>query len=177
MISAPPVPPGALAVPLHGFLPDNSRGIRAWALVDEADRWVLDHRWHMDANGYARRIVTIGKKRQRAVLMARAILGLEYGDKRMADHIDRSNTLDNRRSNLRIVDRRGQNQNRSGWGEVESRGVAHYSDGRSKPYQAYGHVPFRDGSYRVNLGSFETEEAAAEQAQAFRQQYLPFATD
>src|SRR4051812_46209749 len=38
------------------------------------------------------------------VAMHREILGLTYGDGKIGDHVVSENTLDNRRSNLRIAD-------------------------------------------------------------------------
>ena len=65
------------------------------------------HRWHAWRNSssgqfYARRSVG-GTKNRGIVYMHREILGLSTGDAREGDHISPTDTLDNRRSNLRIA--------------------------------------------------------------------------
>lgn len=166
--AAPPeCPPGALLVPVHG-----KSGIRAWALVDKEDEWATELRWHMDSSGYVRRLVTIGRKQQRAVFLAREIVGLEFGDRRQADHRNRD-TLDNRRQNLRIVDKSGQMQNRRGWGESAARGVCPAGD----KFHAYGYLFFEGRSRKVHLGTFADEAEAAATARRFREQFMPCATD
>ena len=92
------------------------------ALVDDADyEWLNQFKWFANwypciQNFYAMRNEpfrdTIGR-RQRTVSMHRQILGLEFGDKRQGDHIAPSQTLDNRRQNLRIATH-SQNQHNQG---------------------------------------------------------------
>lgn len=77
-------------------------------LVDERDFESLNaYKWHAawyahTQSFYAQRNERGTCGRRRRVAMQRSVLGLDFGDRRLADHID-GNTLDNRRSNLRIV--------------------------------------------------------------------------
>ena len=78
------------------------------AIVDVDDfEWLNQWKWQADlaktGRYYARRAAWKNGK-QCNVKMHRQILGLEPGDRRIADHIESSATLDNRRSNLRIAD-------------------------------------------------------------------------
>lgn len=78
------------------------------ALVDLSDYdWLNQWKWHAYLSPKVQRFYAArngpkvdGKKR--SIYMHRVIMGLEYGDKRKADHVEPLNTLDNRRSNLRI---------------------------------------------------------------------------
>ncbi len=78
-------------------------------LVDDEDHERLSkHKWRAQVdsttgNVYACRHVAAGVMKQRTVMMHREILGLQYGDPRKGDHKFRVATLDNQRSNLRIV--------------------------------------------------------------------------
>jgi hypothetical protein len=95
------------------------------AIVD-ADDFASLNRWKWFAHWcpgtrsyYARRSVKTSDTIL-AILMAREIMGLNLGDKRQVDHINHD-TLDNRRSNLRIVsaaensiNRRMRSDNKSG---------------------------------------------------------------
>jgi hypothetical protein len=82
----------------------------AWRPKQRVSRWYA-----------VRGIVVDGK--QRMVYMHRQVLGLEYGDKRQADHINREHTLDNRRSNLRACTRAQNYMNQSRKGNSPFRGV------------------------------------------------------
>lgn len=95
------------------------------AIVDDGDyEWLSQWKWSALWERYTRSFYATrnegGRKNQRTVRMHRRILGLEYKDGKEGDHIN-GNTLDNRRSNLRIVthlqnswNRRGHRDNRSG---------------------------------------------------------------
>ena len=79
------------------------------AIVDAADyEWLMQHNWHAKWSPcnrafYAYRNVWVSETGTAFMSsMHREILGIPRGDKRQGDHINR-NTLDNRRSNLRIV--------------------------------------------------------------------------
>jgi len=82
-------------------------------LYDDIDKkMVLEQKWYITTkkrNGanYARYVVN-GK----GLLMHRLIMGLDFGDKRVVDHINH-NGLDNRRTNLRVTTRSQNGANRN----------------------------------------------------------------
>jgi hypothetical protein len=77
-----------------------TRGL--FAIVDARDfEFLSQWKWHASQNGYAMRRES-RRSTYRTISMHRQILGLEYGDTREVDHINR-NGLDNRRCNLRIA--------------------------------------------------------------------------
>jgi hypothetical protein len=157
-----------LEVPITG-----RQGVRGHALIDDED-WarVGDLRWCLNTGGYAMRVEYVGVDRRRfTVLMHRLILGLEHGDPRYGDHLNR-NRLDNRRENLRILDRRvnAQNHSPNRGSTSRFRGVNLHGCGR---WQAQAQV---DG-VKHYLGLYEYELDAANAAQAFRLAHMPFATD
>lgn len=61
-------------------------------------------KWDISINSFyaVRNSERLPNGNQRPISMAREILGLKFGDRRQADHANHD-TLDNRRSNLRIV--------------------------------------------------------------------------
>jgi len=74
--------------------------------VEDFDR-LSQHKWFAYWNPctksfYARRNISVGKKKQTILSMHREILGIARGSKQVADHINHD-TLDNRRFNLRIA--------------------------------------------------------------------------
>ena len=103
-----------------------------WAIVDDADfdllnQWKWYARWALSNRSfYAERGVRVGKKVQK-IQMHRLLLGLNHEDKRQCDHIHH-NTLDNRRSQIRIVTHQ-QNQ----WNRKEAKGY-HWKKNLSKYY-------------------------------------------
>lgn len=146
-------------IPLYG-----RSGLRGHAVVDEADFECLSQwRWHLAATGYAAR------RERKIVLMHRQILGLEYGDARVADHVDRDK-LNNTRANLRAISRAANAQNIvHGYGESGYRGVV-----RNKGKWTSQVVV--DGKHHY-LGRFADPRKAAEVAAAFRAVHMPFSPD
>ena len=137
------------------------------AIVDECDWYALrklnwSASWAKKTKSfYARRKTVIGGRRLEE-RMHRRILGLSPGDNRQVDHVDH-NTLDNRRSNLRIVTNRENGDNR--------RDQSPYGPGVSKDRRRRPH-PFRAslrlGGRRVSVGSYAT----AQEAQQAREKFL-----
>jgi len=81
-----------------------------FAVVDVEDyEWLMRHRWYAYWNNitksfYAGRNTPYERGKKRSIIrMHREILGLSEDDPRLADHIKSGDTLNNRRSNLRIA--------------------------------------------------------------------------
>lgn len=73
------------------------------ALVDDSDYEELGkYKWYAQKRYKTKNFDAVRNGRFHVISMQRQILGLELGDKRQGDHINR-NPLDNRRSNLRIA--------------------------------------------------------------------------
>jgi hypothetical protein len=145
--------------------------ILAYALIDADDaEWANQWTWRL-AHGYAVR----GEKPDGVsltIFLHREILGLpRLTDGREGDHISR-NTLDNRRGNLRIVQKNGQAQNQSARAGYSSphRGV--YWHKQQQKWAAS--VQCRP---RIWLGYFDDEEEAARAVQETRLRVMPLATD
>jgi hypothetical protein len=105
-----------------------------------------------------------------AILLHRQLLGLVPGDGVEVDHLN-GDRLDSRLRNLRLVSHaaNGQNKNLCNTGTSRFRGVCWHRDGRA--WQAQVKL---DGK-RGYLGLFASEIAAAEVAEAFRLEHMPFA--
>ena len=145
--------------------------VRAYALIDRADAALADKRWSLTRPaaglGYAvRRVWDPVSKAHAAEHLHRVIVGLEPGDPRVVDHINRDR-LDNRRANLRVVTRGENAQNaKPRGGSSRHRGV--YSNGRGGWCVKVG---------RRHIGTFPTERDAADAAREARARLLPVATD
>lgn len=105
---------------------------------------------------------------RRTTHMARQILGLEYGDPRESDHINR-NKLDNTRTNLRILDRADQQQNQDGNRGRRSKYRNVYRTSNGYSWQATVR-----GQY---LGCFPTQEEARDAAVAWRRANMPYSAE
>lgn len=133
----------------------------AVAIVDEADHKRLSRfRWSLSHYGYAQRNVTSQGTRTISY-MHREVLGLESGDP-FGDHRNGIRT-DNRRSNLRPVNRSQHNHNQlPRGGSSLHRGVSLRSD--TNRWTAYvGHH-----GQKIALGCYDTEEEAAGVARRMR---------
>lgn len=148
------------------------REVVGHAVVDASDeRAVIAFGpWHPTGTGYAATTKKVDGK-QLQVRMHRFLLGLVPGDGLEGDHINHDR-LDNRRSNLRILNRQENSQNHPGrGGSSPFRGVSwSRKDGR---WYAYARV---DGSMK-NLGLHESELEAADTARRFRLAHMAGAVD
>lgn len=157
----------------HGIpLRDRDGLIRAYAIVDETDfDWLSQWAWYQISGGYAVRTVRVDGRR-RMIYLHRFLLGLEHGDKRQGDHINR-NKLDCRRANLRIAPHAqfDNQQNRAASGNRNNtsgyRGVTWHKAGQKWMARVAD----------VYLGLHDTPEAADRVAKAFRAKHMPFSLD
>jgi hypothetical protein len=132
------------------------------AIIDAADyEWLSQWKWCAVENKYrgvfyaVRRSPRKGEEPRHTEIMHRLILGLKYGDCRLGDHIN-LNTLDNRRSNLRIASS-SQSQCNRGKQKNNSSGFKGVSfDKKMRKWQAY----IKINRKRRNLGYFSTSTAA-----------------
>jgi len=125
-------------------------------LVDDEDYDRLNaYTWRLDRNGYAMRSLKIGE-RYTNQYMAREIAGTCIGDGKEVDHIN-GVRLDNRKSNLRFCDRKGNTRNTTLRKDSASgrKGVRVREDGRITAY-------IRHNGKQKHLGTFDTVEDAHE---------------
>jgi hypothetical protein len=91
--------------------PSLGKGFPAHILLDDEDREKLKcYTWRCDKRGYCIRREVLPCGRVKTLALAREILGLGFGDKRIGDHIN-GDVADCRRANLRIVDALANAQN------------------------------------------------------------------
>lgn len=124
-----------------------------FAIVDAEDfEWLSQLGWYYN-NGYAVRVPYIDGIRGKTTYMHREIMGTPKG--RDTDHIN-SDSLDNRRSNLRIVTTSQNMMNqRKTRGTSKYKGVCWYRAGNK--WMAYINL----NGKRKYLGFFHTEDDAA----------------
>lgn len=132
-----------------------------YAIVWESDygwliRWNWFGWWNPETrSSYAGRTEFLGNKKKRGILLHRLILSLEAGDPRLGDHKN-GITLDNRRDNLRIADRKqnAANSRRSRNNRSGLKG-AHWNP-KSKKWDSKIQVDY----LIILLGEFDTKEEA-----------------
>lgn len=155
---------------LTAFIPlrDMDGAVVAHTLIDTGDVALVNQwRWSL-TRGYAKRVGWSDGKPQ-LIYMHRLILGLGADDDTEVDHISRVK-IDNRRSNLRTVTHADNMQNVPGReGASSHRGVYRLSGKWAAGLSVNGKS--------IHLGSFDSEEEAAEIARSARARLMPYATD
>ena len=132
------------------------------AIVDDEDfEWLNQWSWGLNSGGYARRTVAVYFKNKprkfKTLLMHRAIMGLEIGDKRHIDHCDRA-ILNNTRNNLRFATQSQNRMNSSSCKNSSSRFKGVYWHKSAKKWTAQ---IFLNGIPQY-LGIYTTEYQAAQ---------------
>jgi hypothetical protein len=140
----------------------------AQAVLDAADHAALSaFTWYLTPKGYVTR-----REGRRTIFLHREILGFEYRDGKIADHIN-GDKLDNRRANLRECPR-GQRDNLQNRRRFKNNRSGHRGVCKCGPkWRAYGYV---DGKQH-HLGLFEDPQEAARVASEFRARHMPFSAD
>lgn len=167
---APPPPP---KWPYRIALRTQKGVVRAWAVLDQEDYVRLwRYSWAMGGPNRSYASSNLGLGRGPRVWMHRVIMGLTPGDGLEVDHIN-GDRLDNRRSNLRVVTRAQNQQNkcsRSG-SRSQYRGVS-WIEGRRKwragaTFQGKAHY----------FGMFDDEHEAGRAAAEGRARLMTHAVD
>ena len=148
-----------VASPKESYLIPLTHGLNAIVDPEDFER-ISAHKWQAQWNAnnrsyYAKRSSIKVEGKRRKIAMAREVMGLEFGDLRQVDH-ENHDTLDNRKSNLRVAtrlqnasNRRKNLNNKSGY-----KGV-HFNRAQQK-WQAY----IRVNTKLMHLGFFEKPEDA-----------------
>lgn len=153
-------------------LPNRAGEIIAETIVDDEDFELFAHLpWHLSVQGYAVRVSPRTNGRQYGYRLHREILGLALGDPLQGDHIN-GDRLDNRRSNLRVVEAfaNAQNVNAQANGRSAHRGV--YWCNTRKRWAAQVRT-----KARTYQGFFATETEAAIAASNARRELMPFSNE
>ena len=134
------------------------------ALVDNEDfGLVSQYKWHAEKQGkvwYAFRSMRHNGKRVRQALH-RFIMKVQYGDKRLVDHINH-NGLDNRRNNLRVCTKQ---QNAFNMHKL-NKGVCFAS--KKRKWVAYIH---KNGAFNF-LGYFDCKNKAIQKRHQVEKQFF-----
>lgn len=155
-------------IPLHA----RDGSVRAYALVDQEDAALAEHRWCLSYWGYAvRSVPKVNGQRQPQRRLHREVLGLGPGNVPMVDH-ENLDKLDCRRANLRIATRQQNSQNRPSHAGARSqyRGVSWSKRARK------WHAQVCIAGVRHHVGLFDDEREAGRAAAAFRAAHMPFST-
>lgn len=148
--------------------------VKAYALIDATDaEWAGQYTWGVTGNYAVRRVYHGRHTPDERIFLHRELLGLEAGDRREGDHINRDK-LDNRRGNLRIVpDKAAQRQNIPSHRDAASphRGVSFIK--ATGKWNARLTVA---GQYH-HVGHFRTEQEAAAAVKVARARLMPYAVD
>lgn len=141
--------------------PDGTMLVSVYDLADHET--VKAHRWWVNAQGYV--VTNVATPSGRELLrLSRALLELASDDPRRVDHIS-GDTLDNQRSNLRVVSHQA---NIAHQAIINNRGTSRFRnvhwDKRAKQWAVRVKINYVDHY----VGTFNTEDEAANAAATFR---------
>lgn len=147
--------------------------IIAHAILDAEDAALASYGWYLHA-GHADRggkRYVLRTVRGKSIYLHRLVLGLDHTDPHKGDHIN-GDTLDCRRSNLRVstTAENAQNQGSRG-GSSRFRGVT-WDRARGK-WMATAML----GGRRRTIGRFDSEADAGAAAAAWRAEHMPFSVE
>ena len=132
-----------------------------FTIVDDEDyeelnqySWCAHYQPGVDSY-YAERHETLSNKKRITIHMHRLILGLEKGDKRQGDHIHHD-TLDNRRSEIRVVSNRQNSSNR------KNRCSSKYTGVSWEPSRNKWKAVIKIGKRSNTIGMYNVEEEASD---------------
>ncbi|HXH35732.1 MAG TPA: AP2 domain-containing protein [Plantibacter sp.] len=151
-------------LPLH-----NRAGlVIAHAIIDDEDALLLaSARWGLrNREGY---VATVVDGRREA--LHRIVMGCARGDGQRVDHIS-GDRLDNRRANLRLVTNAENAQNQGSRGGSSSHRGVTWDRARGR-WLAQSCL----NGKQHTLGRFDSEEAAARAAAAFRAAHMPYSQE
>jgi tellurite resistance-related uncharacterized protein len=140
-------------------------GLVTFAWVDDADAELVEaYRWYCSHNGYA-----MSTARGRSTLrMHRLVMGIERGDCRQVDHINRDK-MDNRRGNLRLVTPAQNCQNVPAHGGTSQHRGVHWNT----RHGGWVALVVLNGRHHY-LGLHDDELEAARVASDFRREHMPY---
>lgn len=154
--------------------------IQAYALVDPEDGPdVGAYGWSLNKGVCGRRSYRAyrwkklgpGKRNGKNVMMHRELMGLNEDDGTEVDHIN-CDSLDNRRSNLRIITGAQNSTNRNPRGQTNSRSGYRGVSWDSQTSKWRATVKYQ-GRLR-HFGRYVTKEEAAAVVRAFRREHMPY---
>jgi len=129
------------------YIPLGINAKNGYAIINQQDKWVEHYFWHKTSSGYA-----AARIEGRLIMMHRFLLSEPAGGE--VDHINR-NKLDNRRQNLRIVDR-SQNAVNTGIRNTNTSGYKGVSWSKAaRKYEA--HITHKGIKYYLGVYTSATE--------------------
>jgi len=154
----------------RGYVQPEDQIVVGTVMVDDEDFAELSqYRWHLTDTGYAARWYGGRPPRRKRMRLHRQVLGLDPEDKRQVDHLNRDKR-DNRKVNLRIVEKDGHNKQNVPKRVGKYRGV--YFDKSRGKWVAQA----KCGDKRLHR-RFNSEDEAGAAALAWRREHMPFAID
>lgn len=126
--------------------------------IDESDAHLSKYNWIYAKPGYAMRTFYIEKEKF-PVFLHHAIMGKPLNGK-LIDHIN-GDSLDNRKSNLRIVDRRVNRINTERTRNGKLPGANRYTTHKNGKGYTYWRATIRVNGVTKHLGHFNSEQEAS----------------